>query len=192
VGILSQSDALSYFHKKLTSGDLEWLKNKTLDELKLWHEGVVSIDESATVLEGLKLMYNKGLSSVAVIDSEKRNFISANMSMTDIKYLVHQGKLDSLKLPIKTFVQEVRLAKDREAEYKTSLPVFVVTKDTTLQAAVGKLVATRTHRLWIVKSLLNHEVVGVVSLSDILRGLTPPHSQHRWKHQPYITFVPAA
>jgi len=136
-------------------------------------------------------MHEHGLSSIAVTKAEGSNIISANLSMTDIKYLIRLDKIVALRLPVKKFIQEVRIAKDIENDFKTVLPVFVVTSNTTLEQTCGRLAATRTHRLWIVKSLLDHTLCGVVSLSDILHRLTPSHSQTGWKHHPYIHFVPS-
>jgi len=190
VGIISQSDAAKYFYKQLQKKEYLFLADKTVGDLKIVHEGVIKLDEHATVLDGLKLMQSHGLSSIAL--TNKKGVIISNFSISDIKYLLKLNKLDLLHYTCSQFIKEVRLKKDQENDYKTSLPVFVCTKDSTLQHVVGKLSATRTHRVWVVKSSADHTVVGVVSLSDILKFLTPKESQHRWKHQPFIAFVPSS
>jgi len=148
------------------------------------------LEENATVFDALKALHTNGLSSIALTDS--KNLLTANLSVADFKYLLQRDQLDALHLTCKLFVQEVRICKDRENDFKTTLPVFVVTKDSTLFHTLGKLIATKTHRLWVVKSSSDHHLIGCISLSDILRGLTPKNSQHRWEEHPYIDFVPAS
>jgi len=188
-GVLSQSDAIAYFYNELRKPENKWLAEKSVGELKIVHEGVISLEENATVLEGLKLMQSKGLSSIALTD--KKGAVTSNFSMSDIKYLIHLDQLNLLHHTCAQFIQEVRLKKDQENDYKTSLPVFVITKDQTLEHVVGKLQATRTHRVWVVQSPGDHRAVGLVSLSDILKALTPQTSEHLWEHHPYMTFVPS-
>jgi len=164
------------------------LQKKSISDLKIIHEGVVSLDENSSVLEGLKLMHSKGLSSIALID--QKGCITANFSMSDFKYLLHLDQLNLLHYTCAGFVQDIRLKKDKDNDYKTILPVFVITHTDTLEHVVGKLVATQVHRVWVVQSSTERKPVGVVSLSDILKVLTPKTSLHYWEHHPYIKFVP--
>jgi CBS-domain-containing membrane protein len=49
---------------------------------------------------------------------------------------------------------------------KDSVPSFTVTPDTSLLSVMKKLAAVRAHQIWIVNT--QHELVGVVSVSDII------------------------
>jgi len=129
--------------------ELKWLGKKTVGELKIVHEGVVSLDETATVFDGLKLMYEKGLSSVALVNN--KGWVTSNFSISDIKYLLHLDQLNLFHHTCAQFIQHIRMEKDKENDYKTTLPVFTITRDCPLEQAVGKLYATRTHRLWVVE-----------------------------------------
>jgi len=187
-GILSQSDAINYFYQELKKPELKDLAEKSIGDLKIIHEGVVSLDENSSVLEGLKLMHNNGLSSIALID--KKGCVTGNFSISDIKYLLHLDQLNLLHSTCAAFIQDVRLKKDKEGGYKTVLPVFIISHTDTLEHVVGKLVATQVHRVWVAQSSTERKPVGVVSLSDILKFLTPKTSLHLWEHHPYLKFVP--
>jgi CBS domain containing-hemolysin-like protein len=49
-------------------------------------------------------------------------------------------------------------------------PVFEVKLDTSLLMTMGKLVATKAHRLWVTDE--SEAVIGLVSLTDILRAIS--------------------
>lgn len=55
---------------------------------------------------------------------------------------------------------------------KDKLPVFDVTETSTLGYALGKMVATRAHRVWVVDRARG-KPVSVVSLTDIYKVLLP-------------------
>jgi len=150
---------------------------------------VTSVPQDASVLDAFKVMNKENYSSVAVLDHQ--GTVVANFSLTDIKYLLKLDKLDLLHKNLKEAIQQIRLEKDRENEYKSQMPVFTVTRDTSLKRAVGKLLATKSHRLWIVKDSIDHHPVGVLSLSDLLHILTPKQSAKHWSKHPLIDFVPA-
>eukprot|EP00457_Paulinella_chromatophora_P005971 gb/GEZN01005989.1/.p1 GENE.gb/GEZN01005989.1/~~gb/GEZN01005989.1/.p1 ORF type:complete len:372 (+),score=43.26 gb/GEZN01005989.1/:72-1118(+) len=189
VGILSQSDALQYLKKNIKASGMA---DVTLESLKVIapKEQVVAIPQDRSVLDALKLMQSKAVSSLAMVDREGN--LCGNFSITDIKYLLKLGRLDTLHHSVHDFIRKVRLAKDMEMHGKTQALVFTATTDAKLESVVGKLAATRAHRLWIIHnpSSTDRGVAGVVTLSDILRTLTPKESQALWKHQPLISFVP--
>jgi len=172
--------------------DLKQLGEKTLEELKLAaisdKKNLVSVPQERSVLEAFKLLHEKHLTSIAVLDV--RGNIVANLSMTDIKYLLKLDMLDLLHSSCKQAIQQIRLEKDRENEYKSVIPVFTVTKDSSLKRAIGKLLATKAHRLWVTADAVDHRPIGVLSLSDVLHLLTPSESVHNWAKHPLIQFVP--
>lgn len=50
-------------------------------------------------------------------------------------------------------------------------PVFDVTRRSTLQHVMQKTIATHTHRMWVVDD--NERLIGVVSLTDMIRQFVP-------------------
>jgi len=179
---------LRFLSDKLNK-ELSALGDQTLSELDLvpGAKDVVTVTEDASVLDAFKILNSKGLSSIALVNHKGE--LMANLSMADIKYLLQFNRLDLLFQSTKHFIQEVRLAKDKEHEYKSQAPIFTVTKDTSFKHAVGKLLATKSHRMWVTKDSLAHHPIGVITLSDILRVLTPKATAK--KHWPFISFVPA-
>lgn len=47
------------------------------------------------------------------------------------------------------------------------LPVFDVHQETSLGFTIAKLLATKSHRVWVTDE--NHQATGVVSLTDVIR-----------------------
>lgn len=62
---------------------------------------------------------------------------------------------------------------DKEFQYQTHANVYHVKKTTTLGKVVAMLAAVRTHRLWVTNA--QEKPIAVVTLSDVLRILTPPN-----------------
>lgn len=56
-----------------------------------------------------------------------------------------------------------------ENDGRDSYPVFEVSHSTTVRTAMQKLLATKTHRIWVVAE--NGHLEGVISLTDIIRYL---------------------
>ncbi len=50
--------------------------------------------------------------------------------------------------------------------------MFDVTQDATVEKVVQKLIATKTHRIWVVDERSHLE--GVISMTDIIRYLCKP------------------
>lgn len=185
VGVLSQSDALQYLHKHINETGLT---DCTLDALGIVRprEQVVHIDQEQSVLSALKAMQNYSVTSVCVSQNKQ---LAGNFSMGDVKYLLKLGRLRTLLLPLREVLQTIRLAKDKERRYQSQVPVFTAHLDMTLGKAVGRMAATRTHRLWITDN--KQSIQGVMTLSDVLKTLTPIQAREHWKAFPLIKFVPA-
>ncbi len=89
-------------------------------------------------------------------------------------------------------MKDVRLRKDKENAFETKVPVFQLPQTATLRKAIGSLCATRTHRIWVVTP--DHKPIAVVTLSDILRILTPRTNAYYANAPPGVKpvrFVPA-
>ena len=119
---------------------------------------VISIHADARVLTALEIMNTRGISSIAVVDSQ--NGLIGNISLVDVQYVVRTSSAHLIRstcahfLSVIKFEQGVRDGQDQ-------VPVFAVYPSTTLAGTVAKLVATRAHRMWIVSN-------------DHMCGNTPP------------------
>jgi CBS domain-containing protein len=103
----------------------------------------------AQLAEALALMNNEGLTSVAVVDSGQN--VVGNISTADVRLLTSAASVPLLKSSCMHFVSVI--LSERGVEHgRDSYPVFHVSPHSTLAHTVAKLVATRSHRMWVVES----------------------------------------
>ncbi|RCH95336.1 Protein sds23 [Rhizopus stolonifer] len=138
--------------------------NKTLRQLGLGVSDVIAINADSPVLDALSLMSKHGISSVAVLGH--MDIILGNISMTDIKFVMKSYRHQILWKTCFQFVSIVRTQQGVE-DGQDRIPVFDVRLDTTLGFAVAKLLATKSHRVWVVDE--REKAIGVVSLTDVMR-----------------------
>jgi CBS domain-containing protein len=111
-----------------------------------------------------------GLSSLPLVDHA--NHLLGTISLTDIKYVFKGFKYNLLWNSCYQFISYVRnhqgLVEDMGMD---RYPVFDVREKDSLSRAMGKMGATRAHRVWVVND--QNKLSGVVSLTDVLRALLP-------------------
>lgn len=95
------------------------------------------------------LMSNEGLTSVAVIDNASN--VVGNISSADVRLLTSAASLPLLQSTCMHFITVILSERGME-KGRDSVPVFYVNPYQTLAATVAKLVATRSHRMWVVES----------------------------------------
>jgi CBS domain-containing protein len=94
-------------------------------------------------------MHNEGLTSVAVVDQGLN--VVGNISTADVKHLTNAASLPLLKNSCMSFISVI--LSERGMEHgRDSFPVFHVNPYSTLGHTVAKLVATKSHRMWVVES----------------------------------------
>jgi len=94
-------------------------------------------------------MSTEGLSSVAVVDNGLN--VVGNISTADVRLLTNAASLPLLKDTTLHFVSVI-LSERGVERGRDSFPVFYVTPASTLAHTVAKLVATQSHRMWVVES----------------------------------------
>jgi CBS domain-containing protein len=94
-------------------------------------------------------MHNEGLTSVAVIDNASN--VVGNISSADVRLLTSAASLPLLHSTCMHFITVILSERGME-KGRDSVPVFYVNPYQTLAATVAKLVATRSHRMWVVES----------------------------------------
>jgi CBS domain-containing protein len=107
-----------------------------------------------------------GISSVAVLGH--MGMVLGNISMTDVKFIMKSYKHQLLWETCFQFVSLVRTQQGVE-DGQDRIPVFDVRLDTTLGFAVAKLLATKSHRVWVIDE--REKAIGVVSLTDVMRAI---------------------
>lgn len=95
-------------------------------------------------------MNDEGLTSIAVVDNGQN--VVGNISTKDVRHLTTTSSApllsDSCMHFLSVILSERGVEKGRDA-----FPVFYVTPLSTLAHVVGKLTATRSHRMWIVEPI---------------------------------------
>ncbi|KAI7858290.1 hypothetical protein BDC45DRAFT_457979 [Circinella umbellata] len=166
-GILSQSTVVEYlYNNRKQFPSIEKLLGQTLRQLGLGETDVISASSDARVLDALSLMSQNGVSSVAIVGSN--GIALGNISMTDIKHVMKDYKHNLLWATCFQFVSMVRTEQGIE-DGQDRLPVFDVRLDTQLGFTIAKLLATRSHRVWVTDEM--GRPIGVVSLTDVSRVL---------------------
>ncbi|RPA75568.1 hypothetical protein BJ508DRAFT_418050 [Ascobolus immersus RN42] len=149
VGILSQLAVVKWFweHARYYPS-VETLLAANLRDLNIGSPNVISIHGDRKVSDALTLMNTESISSLAVIDSHSN--VVGNISVADVKYLTRASSIPLLRTSCLQFLGII--LNDRGLnDGKDSYPVFHVTRLSTLSHTIAKLVATRSHRMWLVE-----------------------------------------
>jgi CBS domain-containing protein len=94
-------------------------------------------------------MSNEGLTSVAVVDNGMN--VVGNISTKDVRHLTKSSNGHLLNSSCMNFISVI--LNERGVEHgRDVFPVFYVNPYSTLAHTVAKLVATRSHRMWVVES----------------------------------------
>ncbi|GAM83285.1 hypothetical protein ANO11243_012710 [Dothideomycetidae sp. 11243] len=157
VGVVSQLRLVRFFWENVKSfGVLDALNAKTLRDLDIHSHHVVSINGDQPLKEALLLMHTQGITSLPVLDNHKN--VIGNISHVDAKLLTTTAALPLLQSPCTHFITVI-LSERGMNDGKDSYPVFHVNSFSTLAHTVAKLVATRSHRMWIVEAPSPHSSV---------------------------------
>ncbi|KAL4566681.1 hypothetical protein LXL04_030802 [Taraxacum kok-saghyz] len=167
--IITQSAVI---HMLEECADLQWFKSwgsKKLCELGLPlmnSRQVVKVDEDEPVLQAFRLMREKGIGGLPVVDGEK---LVANISIRDIQFLLIAPEIykDFRSITAKNFVTSVKRYLE---ENKKSSPLvsgmITCRKDDTLKEVISKLDSKEIHRIYVVDE--DGDLEGVITLRDII------------------------
>lgn len=175
-GIISQSSVVRYMReaalKLEKTAPLALHFSKSLQALNLGNQGTVhSISVDAIVIDALKQMSILKVSSLAIVNSSGR--LVGNISLSDVKYILCYYKFSMLWHSVLQLVSYIDQQIGIE-EGKDRYPVFDVTPTTTLGHTVDKIVATKSHRMWVVESKSPSSAgspVGVVTLTNVIQSI---------------------
>ncbi|KAG0163778.1 cell separation during budding [Apophysomyces sp. BC1015] len=174
-GILSQSTVVKFlYNRRHQFPEIEAIMNKTLRQLHLGESDVIAVNADSLVMDALSTMSQHGISSVAVLGH--MGIVLGNISMTDVKVVLRSYRHQVLWNTCFQFVSLVRTQQGID-DGEDRLPVFDVRLDTTLGFAVAKLLATKSHRVWVTDE--RDRAIGVVSLTDIMRVIASGGSGSR-------------
>ncbi|KAK4362575.1 hypothetical protein RND71_017816 [Anisodus tanguticus] len=129
------------------------------------------VDEDEPVLQAFKLMRQKGVGGVPVVESDGRKAIG-NISIRDIQFLLIAPEIykDYRSITAKNFLTSVR-SYQREHERNSPFLSDMVTcrRDNSLKEVIMKLDSKKIHRIYVVDDMGNLE--GVITLRDIISKL---------------------
>ncbi|KAJ5551330.1 Major facilitator superfamily domain general substrate transporter [Penicillium sp. DV-2018c] len=177
VGIFSQFRLVKFLWENGRSFPvIEELYPKALRELAIGSHEVISIHGDQPLSDALHAMNNEGVSSIVVVDNHLN--VLGNISTADVKLLTRSSSLPLLQNSCTHFISVI-LSTRGLIEGKDSFPVFHVNPGSTLAHTVAKMVATRSHRLWVT------DPQSPVPSS-------PPTPSHSSAHIPTISSISAA
>lgn len=93
-------------------------------------------------------MHHESITSLPVLDNSSN--VIGNISHVDVKLLTKSSSLPLLQSSCIHFISVILGERGLEGDGKDPYPVFHVNPFSTLAHTVAKLVATRSHRMWIV------------------------------------------
>lgn len=159
-GVLSQRRLIKYlWDNARTFQNLEYLFNLSLQDLKIGvlnshakptsrQSRVISIQGDEPLIMALYKMHMDRISSIAVVD-QQGNLIG-NISVTDVKHVTRTSQYPLLHKTCRHFISIILNIRGLEMG-KDSFPIFHVYPTSSLARTLAKLVATKSHRLWIVQ-----------------------------------------
>eukprot|EP01114_Cavostelium_apophysatum_P006972 TRINITY_DN1859_c0_g1_i1.p1 TRINITY_DN1859_c0_g1~~TRINITY_DN1859_c0_g1_i1.p1 ORF type:complete len:355 (-),score=76.84 TRINITY_DN1859_c0_g1_i1:114-1079(-) len=163
VNIISQSTIVAFLHKHMPA--IKHELSVTIKETNLGSKPVVCVNKNTTAIETFRLMDNKKISGVAVVD-EAGKFVG-NTSASDLKLFIKTLSLASLHEPIMQYLKKIR----QESIDIMSPTISCSTKDT-IAFVIDKLSITKVHKIFIADDENGYKPHCVVSITDIMRHLT--------------------
>ncbi|KAL1863955.1 hypothetical protein VTK73DRAFT_6295 [Phialemonium thermophilum] len=149
VGVLSQLRLVEFFwNEGVHFPAIDRLYGSLLRDLHIGSQQIIAINSDAPLADALALMNTEGLSSVAVVDSGLN--VVGNISTADVRLLTNAASLPLLKNTCMHFISVI-LSERGVERGRDSYPVFHVNPYSTLAHTVAKLVATQSHRMWVVE-----------------------------------------
>ncbi|RMZ84281.1 hypothetical protein DV738_g788, partial [Chaetothyriales sp. CBS 135597] len=150
-GLLSQSRLIRFLWENGRHFPvIDQLYGQYLRDLKIGSNNVISIHGDRPLAEALTLLHHEGVSSLPVLDNASN--VLGNISVADVKLLTKSSSLPLLRNTCAHFISVILSARGLD-EGKDSVPVFHVTPMNTLAHTVAKLVATKSHRVWVTESM---------------------------------------
>lgn len=172
IGIISQSNIIQFLQKH--KDELGAVLSKTIEETQLGSRPVIPVSTKATALETFKVMGKYNKSGIAVIDNTGR--LVGNTSGSDLKLFLKNPEkyARAFALPILDFLSLIRQMDVSE----TKAPTITVSEKDTIGKVIGKLAATKIHRVFCADDASGYKPSAVISITDILKHImeTKPHA----------------
>jgi CBS-domain-containing membrane protein len=166
--LLSQTDIINFLAANMDNKLLRPTLSKHLDELGLCNplgkgtqeQDLATISVKDTALEGFRLMYQRDVQALPVVDDKEA--IVTTLSTSDTKGIDAQN-ITSCLLPVLEFLKQIHGG-------QCIHPITCSPKATLGDVLLKMKTATfHRHQVWVVNSAM--KPIGVVSMTDVLRTL---------------------
>ncbi|KAL7316793.1 hypothetical protein PS15m_003234 [Mucor circinelloides] len=161
--ILSQTDIIRHIinHPDSVAGLLD-LDGCVQDLNLIQKQSVITAADTETAIQVYRMMAEKNLSGVPVIDEHGK--FEGDLCVEDLPS-ANLEHIDQLTLTCKEYIKYT-------SDYLTP---STATPDATLKDIFAVMMREDTHRVWILDSNESKNVLGVVTMSDIMRLLCVNH-----------------
>lgn len=169
VGILSQRRMIKFMWENARRFPLlDFLLNSTLQDLGIGSsQPPITIYEDQNLIEALYKMFKERISSLAVVD--RSHLLIGNISIVDVKHVSSSKNSHLLFKSVLNFIG-YNLSQKGIEKGQDQFPIFHVNKQTLLGRVIAKLVATQSHRLWIVQTPSNSVAHASISSGGSISG----------------------
>jgi CBS domain-containing protein len=158
VNIVSQSSIIQFVNKHLH--EIKPLFDEKLENLTVGNAPVLTTPKETRAIDVFRMMDHHMRSGVAVVDAT--GVLLGYTSGPDLKLFIQTPSLGVLQLPIMTFLNKIRAQ-----SIDISTPVTTCSLHEPAALLIGKLVATRSHRVFVVTN--DYKPARVISIVDLLR-----------------------
>lgn len=160
--IVTQSHVVSLISKNIAEFPVA---SKRIGDLKLGYKNVITVQKNELAIHAFKLIYDRKVSGVAVVDENGELF--GNISASDIRFIESDASgIRRLFATNEEFINNVPKRPDQVPG-----PYFV-RPSSTVEEVIMKLTVTKAHRVYVVDDLGGkRNPIGVVSLADVLETI---------------------
>jgi len=158
VNIVSQSSIIQFLQHHI--GDVGSSLSEKVGELHVGSSPVLSVKKSTIAIDVFRMMDQNKRSGVAVVD--EAGMLVGNTSGADLKLFINTPSMSVLQIPIVQFLNQIR-----NQNIDIMVPVITVVPEDTFAHVIGKLAATRVHRVFVVDPKFHP--AKVISITDVLR-----------------------
>lgn len=162
ITVITQSQIVQILNKHLDSFGER--KNKPVAMMDRFFEDVYTIHEDAVAMDAFKMMVEREVSGLAVIDTDGK--LTGTISVRDLKAISVDARMFwRLYQTVKNFLLKIR-KENNETGGDRPRSVVTVRSSDTLETVVKRLAEHDIHRIFIVDEL--KKPIGVISLKDVL------------------------
>jgi len=164
VDIISQSSILQLLGERcIVIPDKEEL-DVSVDSINIGTSPVLTVSKDESVIETFRVLEANKRSGLALVDSDGR--LVGTTTAKDLGLYLKSPNIAMLKIPIFQHLQKIRSQQDN-----IGTPCISIFPSDKLSRAIGLLVATKVHRIFVVDNEQNFRPIKVISITDILKYL---------------------